>query len=132
MVPNPWLLLVVLNIVVYRVTRVITRDEFPLVRIPREWMVVRLYPEYADVETQSRYGAKHGRAARPHLGALGQSIAYLLCCDWCMSVWVAAATVWAVWSWSTPNWFTFGWLQAVGYGIVAAAFTGIMSQHDEH
>ena len=34
--------------------------------------------------------------ARPHWGALGRSLRYLFTCQWCMSMWVGAAVVWAV------------------------------------
>jgi hypothetical protein len=36
---NPWLLLVVLGLATYRVTRVVVLDGFPPVRAPREWIM---------------------------------------------------------------------------------------------
>jgi hypothetical protein len=61
------LLAVVLALTVYRLTRLVVRDEFPPVARPREWVIRRL-------------GADH-------------PVAYLVECPWCMSFWVAAAVV---------------------------------------
>lgn len=105
-------------VVVYRVTRLITTDEFPPVKIPRDAVVGYLFPSFLEDED-----ARVTR--RPHLGRLGESIAYLILCEWCMSVWVSAGITLAIWYWTT--WLTH-WMMAVFYGITAAAFTGVFSQ----
>lgn len=56
-----------LSLVVYRVTRFVAADAFPLIAVPREWVIEKL-------------GEDHW-------------FAYLITCMWCASVYVAAATV---------------------------------------
>lgn len=58
---------VLLSLVVYRVTRFIAADAFPLIAIPREWVIAKL-------------GEDHW-------------FSYLITCMWCASVYVAAASV---------------------------------------
>lgn len=60
-----WLLLLVLALGTYRVTRLLVKDDFPPVRIPREW-IKRHGPEWA---------------------------AELATCPWCVSGWVSMAAV---------------------------------------
>jgi Protein of unknown function (DUF1360) len=103
---------------VYRATRLVTSDEFPPVKIPREAIVMYLYPEYAEDRAKAV-------AHKPHLGIFGKSLAYLMLCEWCMSVWVSLAFTLAIWHWT--SWFTH-WMTATLFGITAAAFTGTFSQ----
>lgn len=56
-----------LFLVVYRVTRFVAADAFPLIAIPREWVIGKL-------------GDDHW-------------FSYLITCMWCASVYIAAATV---------------------------------------
>jgi hypothetical protein len=56
-----------LGLVVYRVTRFVAADAFPLIAVPREWVIGKL-------------GDDHW-------------FAYLITCMWCASVYVAAGTV---------------------------------------
>lgn len=65
----------------YRATRLLVVDEIPLIRVPRDRLVAWLDP--ADV-------------TRSPLGGFGRSIAYLVTCPWCTSMYVAAGVVWAV------------------------------------
>lgn len=122
---NAWLVLVLLCLTVYRVTRLITRDQFPLLMWPREMIVSFLYPEYADKDWMSRRPAKIFKA---HWGGFGRTVAYLLVCDWCMSVWVAAGVVTGVWAWT--DWIT-SWVQAVMLGFAASTVTGWIASKEE-
>jgi hypothetical protein len=125
---NPWLLLVLLCLFVYRVTRLVTTDTMPLVAWPRETIVLYLHPEYADEDAQVRYVKKHGSLGRNHLGAFGGSLAYLITCDWCASVWVAALTMWVLYY--QTDWFAGIWITVL-YGVAATAFTGWFAQKVE-
>jgi hypothetical protein len=56
-----------LALVVYRVTRFVAADAFPLIAVPREWIIGKL-------------GEDHW-------------FSYLITCMWCASVYISAATV---------------------------------------
>lgn len=121
----PWWLLVVLVCgATYRLTRLITRDQLPLVAWPREHLVGYWYPPFAeDGWRESHPGA------RPHWGRLGHSLAYLITCDWCVSVYVAAAAVLAVSRWT--HWLPHpDWASAVALALTASAVTGLISQRE--
>lgn len=79
------LLIVVLALAVHRTTRLLTRDQVPLIKRPRDLVLAWIDPRDTD-------GHEVGRGP---LGGLGRSIAYLMECDWCMSVWVSGALTWA-------------------------------------
>ena len=79
------LLIAVLALATHRVTRLLTRDQVPLIKRPRDWIL-------AWIDPRDSAGQEVGHAP---LGEFGRSIAYLVECDWCMSVWVGAALTWA-------------------------------------
>jgi hypothetical protein len=64
---RPFFLLIVISLVTYRVTRLIAADAFPLIAVPREWIINKL-------------GEDHW-------------FSYLITCMWCASMYVAAGTV---------------------------------------
>lgn len=68
--PDVVLLVVLICLAVYRVTRLLVADAFPPIAAGREWV-------------ERRFGE-------------GSSIAYLVNCPWCTSVYVAVAVVAAV------------------------------------
>lgn len=119
-----WLvLLVVLSLATFRLTRLITTDDFPLVRIPREWIVGQKEPDHMrwdeDSHTweQPRY---HG-----HEGKWYYWLGELITCPWCASGWVSLGLVLAV-AWLTPrdapvvDWLLLWWA-TWGAGSVPAA-----------
>lgn len=65
-----WLLLVLLVLATYSVTRLVTADAFPPVLVAREWVQDRAGPDSA--------------------------LAYLVTCPWCVGVYVSAGLVGAV------------------------------------
>jgi hypothetical protein len=75
-----WLLVVLVVVATHRLTRLVVADEIPLVKVPRDRMVGWLDPD------------QPGR--RAPWGGFGRSVAYLLGCPWCMSIWVGGALVW--------------------------------------
>lgn len=81
-----WLLYLLLALATHRATRLLVEDELPLVKVPRD-KVTDYFGQYDQA----------GRlVAGRRLGRLGWSIAYLVGCPWCMSVWVATGLVFAV------------------------------------
>lgn len=91
------LLVVLLCVAVYRGTRLVTRDKFPLIALPREAFVQR-WGAYE--ETSREKTAENWRAFRwlfgmefPSIGGgrtnlVMKSAAYLWECDWCTSMWM--------------------------------------------
>jgi hypothetical protein len=111
-----WLTVLLICLVTYRTTRLVIKDEFPPVRIPREAVLGWLYP---DDEYKIDQMAKGKDEPKAHWGAVGRSLHYLLTCPWCMSVWIAAGTayVFTIYTSVPLPWAT---------GIAAAAVTGLI------
>jgi len=108
-----WLLVILVWLATYRATRLVTRDKLPLIDIPREAFVQR-WGVYEDAEdkTVSINGKRTNLFMR--------SLAYLWECDWCMSVWVAGAVVYAC-TWIVPT--PYPWLLWAS----ASAVTGLLT-----
>ena len=96
----------------FSLTRLVIKDTWPPIAWPRERILNWLEPDLDWI-------AEHPRA-RPHLGALGHTIAYLITCPWCMSVWIGAGVVYAF------TWFVSVPLPVVAV-IVARAVTGLIA-----
>lgn len=129
------LLVVLLSIAVYRLTRVITRDKLPLIDIPRNAFVLRwgaydgIGREKDDVRRNwlvrafrwfwaSEFPAiAEGRKTN----LVMKSLAYLWECDWCMSVWVGAGVVYAATFYTAVPYPVLTWL-------TTAAVTGLLTQ----
>lgn len=108
-----WLFLVLLILTIYRVTRLIIVDAFPLFAVPRDYLINWWEP---DDEWLTRHPD-----ARPHWGALGRSLRYLFGCPWCMSVWVGGAMILGIDYWWRP-------VEApLLVWAAASALTGLMS-----
>lgn len=109
------LLFVGLVVAIWRVTRLLIKDEFPPVLALRIWV----FREFARVDEDGHVAG--GRKWGPVPAGLSYAVAYIFTCMWCMSFWVGLV-VWALADWrlSVP----YPWL------IVAAGsgFSGIMSQ----
>src|SRR5580765_3122143 len=94
-----WLLVLLTCLATHRATRLLTRDHLPIIAVPRQKLVLWLDPA---VEVN---GIPIVPRPRYPLGIFGRSLAFLLECDWCMSVWVAAGIVVAEWyltDWPVP------------------------------
>src|SRR5690349_18008028 len=94
-----WVVLILAALATYRLTRFITRDAFPLVSGPREWIQERWDPfddegwdNYYRYDGEERAmliaGLKQRGIPRPNV--MRKSIAYLVTCAWCVSIWVSA------------------------------------------
>lgn len=133
--PAPhWAMIVLTVLSVYRLTRLITRDAFPLIARPRERLQEKWDPfddegwvnwwRYTGEERQLAVNALARRGISEPT-QLKKSIAYLITCPWCTSVWVAAATV-------TVETIFCGlpWRWAVLLGLASSALTGLISQRE--
>lgn len=116
---NPWLLVVLTCLAVYRLTRLLTRDHLPLIAVPREAIVNYLDPVMV-VD-----GTPVSPTPRRPWGTVGWSLAFLLGCDWCMSVWVSAGVVVG-----EHYWVGVPWPLVVLLGLSASAVTGVLAQRE--
>lgn len=131
-----WVTLLLVAAATFRITRFITRDQFPLVAVPREWIQRKWdpfdavgwenYPLYSGEDlAYLLQGLKERGIPRPT--QFKRSIAYLVTCVWCVSIWVGAGvTLFAV---LTPShWVT--WEYAPLVWLTSSAVTGLVSQLD--
>lgn len=116
-----WLLPVALA--TYRVTRFITRDQFPLIAVPRERVTNWLDPSDDWIRGNALEGIEPHPDAVPHGGLLGRSIAYLWECDWCVSVWVGSGITYLVFSHPVE-------MLWVCLALCASALTGLIAQRE--
>lgn len=116
-----WLVAVLVALATHRVTRLITRDQIPLVAAPREAFVQR-WGGFADAKTrEDRKRSINGNTTN----VLMRSLAYLWECDWCASVWVAGGISYATYTWSGETWWHF-----VLLGLAASSVTGLIAQRE--
>lgn len=120
-------MLLLTALVVHRLTRLLVRDQFPPIAWPRERLVLYWRPDMADESARTWYVRRHAEPPQPHWGGLGRSLAYLLTCDWCVSIYVAAGVVLVEWYWA--GWFTHP-LEAVLIGLAASTVTGLIAQRE--
>jgi len=161
--------LIALSLAVHRVTRLLTKDEIPLIKDPRDWLVNWLDPMYGPGDPQEGEPAPHSKAAlaftpaavlvifltvagvmiagyrpigmviaeiilmllvwvvsaKPERAA--RSVAYLLECPVCTSVYVAAGFSWAGASWlhlDGPAGHPLMWVLA---GLTASSVTVLIA-----
>jgi hypothetical protein len=117
-----WLLYLLIALAVHRLTRIVTRDKFPLIAVPRYHVTNWFDPsdEYRDV-----YRVKHPDREGPksHWGIFGSSLAYLLECDWCVSVWVSGGLVTGLTYFTSVPMPMLIWL-------AASTVTGLIATHE--
>lgn len=136
-----WLDVVLFLLATYRVTRLLTFDHLPVVAVPRIWVTNQLDPSdawralhpgakpFADRAAAADVWLTKRRATRVLAypvrlaAATGRTVAYLMECDWCLSVWVAAGGVW-LW-WAQPAVAEWVFLVATASGV-----TGLLASRD--
>ena len=138
-----WLQVTLFILATYRVTRLLTFDHFPLIAVPRIWITNQLdpTPQWRELHPHRRPLADRlggaaeklakrnsiiarAAAAPIRLGSfLGRTLAYLLECDWCLSVWVGAGGIW-LWQ-MQPVWANWVFLLAAASGV-----TGLLAGRD--
>jgi hypothetical protein len=115
---NPWLLLVLYALTVHRVSRLLVADSLPVIARPRD-AIQRYFGEY------DRQGNLIGGR---QLGVVGWSIAYLLGCPWCMSVYVGTGLIFGpLGDVSIP----LPWLWVAASSTVAGLLGGIVESEHE-
>ena len=119
-----WLLWIGLIVASWRTTRLLIKDEFPPVRLVREWIIDTFWQD--DIDRKHPRAVAQGDPTRWiwFWRNVGHSLAYIWTCPWCMSVYVAAA----LWGIAVCQGFSvpLPWL------LIAAAsgFSGVMGAWD--
>lgn len=132
-----WMVVALTMLATYRVTRFVTRDQLPIVARPRRWLDKHWNP-LPDQDAWESYLAAPPAAKKIFLENLAQvtgvrsrptgwkrSIAYLVGCSWCSSIWVAAGIVvfdhfflGLTWQWAALLW------------LASSAVTGMIAQRE--
>lgn len=121
-----WLSAVLLFLATHRVTRLITRDQIPLVKIPRDAFVNRWGAPTLDaagepLPRELRNVSYSGRKTN----AVMRSLAYLWECDWCASVWVGSGLAVGTNLYGHETWWQVGLL-----AVAASSVTGLIAQRE--
>lgn len=88
-----WLLWFGLVFTIWRVTRLLVKDEFPPIKRPREWVLRTFWRPELNVDNPKR--PDDVTRWLWFWRQVGHSLAYLATCPWCMSFWVGLA-VWGI------------------------------------
>lgn len=135
-------LLVLLFLTVYRATRFITRDKFPMIYIPREAFVQRwgVYEgterQHDDIRTNwlvrgwRYFWAADFTSVNGHdrTNLVMKSLAYLWECDWCTSMWVGGTVVYTTVQYVD---LPYPWLVWVASSAVAGLLTTVEEKLDK-
>lgn len=131
-----WMTVLLACLATYRLTRFVTTDAFPLIAVPRRW-IDRNWNPFPDQNVWDSYqkspvAAKEivikslregGIKSRPT--ALKRSIAYLVGCSWCTSIWIGAGVTGFIMIFIglTWPWFFLLWL-------TTSAVSGLVAQRE--
>lgn len=132
-----WMTVVLACLATYRLTRFITRDALPLVSRPRRWIdkhwnpfpddnawdAVRAAPKDVQKIAFENLAKQYGIKSRPT--GWKRSVAYLIGCAWCTSIWVGAgvSAFVMIFIGLTWPWFILLWL-------TSSSVTGLISQRE--
>lgn len=117
---EPWFVYLLITLVTYRVTRLVIKDTFPPIGVPRDHLINWWEPDDDWSARALRRNTPTEDFPVPHWGAVGRSLRYLFTCPWCMSPWVGAVVTYVFTLYvSVP-------LPVVAV-IVAAAGTGLIA-----
>lgn len=109
------LIVVLFVLATHRLTRLVIRDEVPLVAIPRDWIL----------ETFGAYSYDGTLTGGKRWGTLGWALAYVFTCDWCMSIWVGYVLLLV--AWLTGVDMPVPWLVP----LVASSITGLIAEREK-
>lgn len=123
------LIILVLAVATHRATRIVTRDQIPLVKAPRDAFVNRWGAPTTDSAGQPlprelRNVSYSGKKTNGFM----RSLAYLWECDWCASIWVGAGLTYLAWRWTELG--EQHWFFAVLVGLAVSSFTGLTAQRE--
>lgn len=121
-----WLTVILLFLATHRVTRLVTRDQIPLVKVPRDafverWGAPNAGPNGEKLTRLQRNVSYGGRRTN----ATMRSLAYLWECDWCASVWVATGLALGTHYVGHAWWWQVGLIAAA-----ASSVTGLVAQRE--
>lgn len=116
-----WLLAALICLATHRVTRLITRDGIPLIKIPRDAFVER-WGRPSDAKTREE---RRTSFSGKRTNGLTASLAYLWECDWCASAWVGAALAVGSYHYGDRLWWQLGLVAAA-----ASTVTGLIAQRE--
>ena len=135
--PPHWMTVVLAILATYRLTRFVTRDQLPLIARPRRW-IDRNWNPLPDQDAWESYLASPPAAQqifRENLAKMTgirsrptgwkRSIAYLIGCAWCTSIWMGAgvSAFVMIFIGLTWPWFVLLWL-------TTSAVTGMLAQRE--
>lgn len=115
-----WLLWIGSLFAVWRITRLLVKDQFPPVRLLREWVIETFWRDElvpradGNVKIIDRRWFTFWRA-------FGHSLAYVFTCMWCMSFWIALA-----WWLIAALWLGYSLPLPVVFIAVASGLTGLL------
>ena len=129
-----WITLFLVILATHRATRFVTRDQFPLMALPREafvdrWSritsrdVARTLPEVRNDTARTRVSGEDHRT-----NILMHSLAYLWECDWCASVWVGALVTTGAWHWVGLSGYPV-YISVLTW-LAASTVTGLIAQRE--
>jgi hypothetical protein len=123
------LIILVLAVATHRLTRIVTRDQIPLVKIPRDAFVTRWGAPQTDSTGQPmprelRNVSYNGKKTNGFM----RSLAYLWECDWCASIWISAGLTYLTWLWTELG--EQHWYFAVLVSLAASSVTGLIAQRE--
>jgi hypothetical protein len=115
------LYVVLVALATHRVTRFITRDYFPPVKVPRDAFCERWGTYVEDEEGRPLRGdALRVSISGKRTNIVMRSLAYLWECDWCASAWVGAGLTYLTWRWTE----VMLWVLT---GLAASSVTGLLA-----
>ena len=118
------LLVILLGRAIWRTTRLLVVDEFPLIKLPRDRFIDALWDDQIALVGKRPEGVSRWIWFWRYVG---HSLAYLWTCPWCMSVYVGAGLVAAAdWRLDVP----YPWL-IVAAGSLAAGLGATLEQAAE-
>lgn len=116
-----WLVLLIFtSLTTFRLTRLIVEDDFPLVRVPREWVIGK--PRWKTIDPTIEGAGQW--VQDKHEGRWYYWFGELISCPWCASGWIALGLIVAVAvsnkQGSLVEWFLL-WVASWALGSTAAA-----------
>lgn len=108
----------------HRITRLIARDALPLVAVPREKFVFR-WGGFSDAKTDAE--KRMTMSGKPTNGFM-KSLAYLVECDWCVSMWVGAVITAVAWRFTELH--DYHGVYSVLIALTASSCAGLIASRE--
>jgi len=126
-----WITLLLILLTTHRVTRLVTRDQFPLIALPREafarrWS--RISVRLPDTPEDAWRARRNDTWSGARTNVVMHSLAYLWECDWCASMWVGALVVVGAWHWAGLSGYPV-YISVLTW-LAASTATGLIAQRE--